>query len=56
MTRCVRLQTLASAVRRLWGKAADRGDGIDGKDDDERGHRACAVGPLSRAEIRGQFQ
>ena len=38
------------------GKAAHRGDRIDGKDHHERSHRARAFDPLPSAEIRRQLQ
>ncbi len=52
----VALQTLAMAVRKLWGEAADRGDGLDGKDDYQGSHRARAEHAVSGAEIGRKLQ
>ncbi len=52
----VALQTLGAAVRRLWGKAADRRNRIHRQDHHQRGDCPRTHFPFSRAEVGGQLQ
>ena len=52
----IALQTLATAVRKIWGKTADRDYGFDGQDDDQGSDGAFTGNEISRASHEGKFQ